>query len=67
MGEAAETFYNIEVTPCRLLNEMENLLLTQASTITDRLNPALTVTAPMPQPQERGRMLLVIDGVILAD
>ncbi len=29
MGEAAETFYNIEVTPCRLLNEMENLLLTQ--------------------------------------
>ncbi len=29
MGEAAETFYNIEVTPCRFLYEMENLLLTQ--------------------------------------
>ncbi len=25
MGEAVETFYNIEVTTCRLLNEMENL------------------------------------------
>jgi hypothetical protein len=29
MGEAAETFYNIEVTPCRLLDEIENLLVTQ--------------------------------------
>jgi hypothetical protein len=29
MGEAAEPFNNIEVTPCRLLDEMENLLLAQ--------------------------------------